>query len=177
MFDCGQNIKVAYGQLPANLWAYAVLISRLEDMDFDEMVPDESELSTRLRYRDMYLKYVEHFRKIARDIIETKGKEVPVFPEPEDSDEVTEDTFDEETDLPLEIERKEITFENKDKPKKRGRPKGSKNKTNGKLGRPKGAKNKSKGKKKPGRPKGSKNQTKPKKKPGRPKGSKNKPKN
>jgi len=86
MFECGQNIKVAYGQLPTNLWAYAILISRLEDMDFDEGIPDESELSTRKRYRETYIKYVNHFRKIAKETIETKGKQIPVFPEYVDPD-------------------------------------------------------------------------------------------
>lgn len=98
MYDCGQNIKVAYGQLPAHMWAFAMLISRLEDMDFDETVPDESELGTRKRYRENYMKYVDHFRKIARDTIESKGREVPTFSEPEDSYEVSEDSADDEYD-------------------------------------------------------------------------------
>jgi hypothetical protein len=131
MFDCGQNIKVAYGQLPTNLWAYVILISRLEDMDFDDVVPDESELSTRKRYRENYIKYVEHFRKIAKEIIESKGKEVPINSNPEDSEYSDEsgETGDEEEDF---LEDTIVTIDTIDaavkidnestKIKKRGRP-------------------------------------------------------
>jgi hypothetical protein len=117
MFECGQNIKVAYGQLPTNLWAFAILISRLEDMDYDEIVPDESELSTRKRYRDTYHKFVLHFRKIARDIIEAKGRSIPVNPELVDSD--LEDNDNEVK------EKQDIEVKSEVKTERRGRPKKS----------------------------------------------------
>jgi hypothetical protein len=141
MFDCGQNIKVAYGQLPTNLWAYVILISRLEDMDFDDIVPDESELSTRKRYRENYIKYVEHFRKIAKEIIESKGKELPVNPEPEESEYSEESGESDDEEYPKNDENNKVNSHtitttkssttksspNKDdtaveKQKKRGRP-------------------------------------------------------
>jgi len=86
MYECGQNVKVAYGQLPQNLWVFSTLISRLEDMDYDDIVPDESELATRKRYRDTYIKFVNHFRRLATGIIHGKGREVPVNPEIVDED-------------------------------------------------------------------------------------------